>query len=359
MSRRLVLIALSGLLKAALLPSANATACPIAGGCVMPVGQPHEIPTPKLPNANGYMISAGFFTTANYDHAGIDLANGSDGGEVRAIATGTVVETRASLNGFGHSVRIRHILADGRFLYSIYGHMSSNGLLVFEGQEVAKGQLLGYVDTTGLATGSHLHFALRTVDDYGCGYVPSRLAQCANDRKSNYIEPLKFLTTSVLYSQTNRNLAELPFYPSAGQRVGQDLGFGLTGTLTDFEIYLIDPPVGTIPWVLGRTACWGCPAEVLAYPTVQVQSDRASGVYDFVLPRPITLDPNWLYFLNSPDNTLGPIPFTGSISFACDISPAGQTPPLLGHTFGISSCGPYPNDHAVPYMYFVVNGYPP
>jgi murein DD-endopeptidase MepM/ murein hydrolase activator NlpD len=86
-------------------------------------------------------------------HNGLDLA-APHGTEVYAAANGVVVE--ASQNSvYGKYVIIRH---EGGWT-SLYGHLSGieTGLSVY----VTSGTLIGYVGSTGLSTGPHLHFELR------------------------------------------------------------------------------------------------------------------------------------------------------------------------------------------------------
>ncbi len=67
-------------------------------------------------------------------------------------------------SGFGNYVRIEH--DDGKVTY--YGHMRQGSVVVSEGQQVACGQKLGQVGSSGHSTGPHLHFEVRvggTADD--------------------------------------------------------------------------------------------------------------------------------------------------------------------------------------------------
>ena len=86
-------------------------------------------------------------------HNGVDLA-APENSHVRSVLPGRVVfsDTYA---GFGKLVTIEH--AEG--IVSLYGHL--NEILVNPGQEVASGELIGRVGSTGLATGPHLHFEWR------------------------------------------------------------------------------------------------------------------------------------------------------------------------------------------------------
>jgi hypothetical protein len=88
-------------------------------------------------------------------HTGIDYG-APTGTPVSAIADGTVTMARWN-GGYGNFVRVRH--AGG--LVSCYGHLSRYGAGVKSGRSVRQGQTVGYVGTTGLSTGPHLHFEVR------------------------------------------------------------------------------------------------------------------------------------------------------------------------------------------------------
>jgi murein DD-endopeptidase MepM/ murein hydrolase activator NlpD len=83
-------------------------------------------------------------------HAGLDLA-AAYGSPIVAAADGRVVSAGWS-GGYGNLVRIAH--ADG--VQTMYGHMSR--IAVPSGALVRQGQLIGYVGSTGLSTGPHLHY---------------------------------------------------------------------------------------------------------------------------------------------------------------------------------------------------------
>src|SRR3546814_15623048 len=59
------------------------------------------------------------------------------------------------LGGYGNYVEVEH----GNAIQTRYGHMSS--YIVRSGQQVKKGDLLGYVGSTGRSTGNHLHYEVR------------------------------------------------------------------------------------------------------------------------------------------------------------------------------------------------------
>ncbi|MCI6488095.1 MAG: peptidoglycan DD-metalloendopeptidase family protein [Clostridiales bacterium] len=86
-------------------------------------------------------------------HSGLDIG-AAYGASIVAADGGTV--TIAGLNGgYGNCVMIDH----GNGYYTLYGHMSS--IAVSVGQSVSKGATIGYVGSTGVSTGPHLHFEIR------------------------------------------------------------------------------------------------------------------------------------------------------------------------------------------------------
>jgi murein DD-endopeptidase MepM/ murein hydrolase activator NlpD len=83
-------------------------------------------------------------------HKGIDIAAGI-GSPIRAAADGTVL-IAGMANGYGREVRIDH----GHGIQTIYGHMS--GFAVTTGEDVKRGEIIGYVGSSGRSTGPHLHY---------------------------------------------------------------------------------------------------------------------------------------------------------------------------------------------------------
>lgn len=88
-------------------------------------------------------------------HTGIDMA-APKGTPIYAAESGRVITAR-SMSGYGNCV----IIAHGGGLQTLYGHIMSGGILVKEGQEVERGDLIGKVGSTGDSTGNHLHFEVR------------------------------------------------------------------------------------------------------------------------------------------------------------------------------------------------------
>jgi len=157
-------------------------------GAANPLGQ--WLQWPSVNNTPGYFTSCyGKRCWKNADgslhvgnHAGIDIAYG-DGAGIYTAAPG-VVRAAGFDSTFGYHVIIDH--QNG--WYTIYGHMQPN-LLVSTGDTVDTSTQLGYEDSTGKSTGSHLHLGLsqggNTTDFFmasGLTIDPcSALADCSCD----------------------------------------------------------------------------------------------------------------------------------------------------------------------------------
>jgi len=100
-------------------------------------------------------------------HTGIDIG-APHGSPVVAVANGYVV-FQGSLGGYGNAIMIEH--GDCR---TLYGHLSK--IYVKAGEKVYAGQRIGAVGSTGLSTGPHLHFEVRTGKD-----------------RTQYLDPAKYL----------------------------------------------------------------------------------------------------------------------------------------------------------------------
>ncbi|MEX0947524.1 MAG: peptidoglycan DD-metalloendopeptidase family protein [Acidimicrobiia bacterium] len=89
----------------------------------------------------------------NRMHTGADM-RASSGTPIRACRSGTVV-IAGSQGGYGNAVVIDH----GGGMGTLYAHQSR--IAVSNGQQVSAGQIIGYVGSTGMSTGPHLHFEVR------------------------------------------------------------------------------------------------------------------------------------------------------------------------------------------------------
>ena len=88
-------------------------------------------------------------------HRGVDI-RGKEGENVRAANRGKVVMVENLFYG-GNTVIIDH----GQGIYSIYMHLS--GFNVALNEQVSKGNVIGFVGSTGRATGPHLHFGINVL----------------------------------------------------------------------------------------------------------------------------------------------------------------------------------------------------
>jgi murein DD-endopeptidase MepM/ murein hydrolase activator NlpD len=88
-------------------------------------------------------------------HKGVDYA-ASRGTPIRATADGKIVSA-GTKGGYGKAVVLRHA---GRFT-TLYGHMNGFAKGIRSGGRVKQGDVIGYIGSTGLATGPHLHYEFR------------------------------------------------------------------------------------------------------------------------------------------------------------------------------------------------------
>lgn len=132
---------------------------------IVPSGSGFAWPTPGFT----YLSSEWYEDRQVYNHGGIDIAGaGIMGTPVVAAADGTVIASNSSCThnwgksyscgcggGYGNYVMISH--AGGKM--TVYGHLTS--LTVSTGDYVSRGQIIGYVGSTGNSTGPHLHYECR------------------------------------------------------------------------------------------------------------------------------------------------------------------------------------------------------
>lgn len=111
-------------------------------------------------------------TGKNEPHQGIDLViRGVKDAPIKAFVEGDVIyagdtKTGTGLGNYGWVVLVK----DRNGLVHLYAHMKANSLKVKVGDHVVQGTELGIMGTTGLSTGIHLHYEVRTQDKPSWGY---------------------------------------------------------------------------------------------------------------------------------------------------------------------------------------------
>lgn len=110
-------------------------------------------PTDNMALTSRFGTRSDPFTGRRARHNGIDVPNPT-GTPIYATADGTVGRAQW-VGGYGNYVEINH----GNEMQTRYGHMSARA--VEPGTTVRRGQIIGYVGSTGRSTGPHLHYEVR------------------------------------------------------------------------------------------------------------------------------------------------------------------------------------------------------
>jgi murein DD-endopeptidase MepM/ murein hydrolase activator NlpD len=111
-------------------------------------------------------------------HTGVDWAC-AIGTPIMAAGNG-VIEEAGRKGEYGNYIRIRH--ANG--YKTAYGHMAKFAPGVADGVKVRQGQVIGYVGTTGLSSGPHVHFEVLVNSGYNSySYVDPMSIQVPRDRQ--------------------------------------------------------------------------------------------------------------------------------------------------------------------------------
>lgn len=116
----------------------------------------------RIPLDDDYYISSSFSTARDHpilnkirEHEGTDFA-APMGTSIHATGDG-VITFRGVMSGYGNMVIIDH----GDNYTTRYGHMTRFASGQHEGSHVERGEVIGYVGMTGLATGPHVHYEFR------------------------------------------------------------------------------------------------------------------------------------------------------------------------------------------------------
>jgi len=134
-----------------------------SGGITTGAPQIAAVSVPSGVPLHDYVMTSGFGMRTHpvlggrRNHKGIDLAQPT-GTPVYATADG-IVSMAEPFSSYGNYIQIEH----GGQIQTRFGHLS--GFAVVAGEQVHKGQLIGYVGTTGRSTGPHLHYEVRVAGE--------------------------------------------------------------------------------------------------------------------------------------------------------------------------------------------------
>ena len=139
-------------------PSVNGTVNPGLVGAASPmaagrVSIPSRMPVEAVRLSSDFGMRTHPVLGGRRGHKGVDLA-GPVGTPIVATADG-VVSKAEWFSSYGLYVSLEH----GAEIQTRYGHMSR--LNVYAGQRVRKGDVIGYIGSTGRSTGPHLHYEVR------------------------------------------------------------------------------------------------------------------------------------------------------------------------------------------------------
>lgn len=111
------------------------------------------------PTNSGYTLTDLFewrinpITGLREHHSGIDISGTGYGSPIYASNNGVVI-TKTFTADYGYHIVINH----NNGYWTVYAHMSKYAANISVGSVVARGQIIGYVGSSGWATGPHLHF---------------------------------------------------------------------------------------------------------------------------------------------------------------------------------------------------------
>lgn len=142
-------------------------------------------------------------------HKGIDLA-APIGTPIQAIGDG-VIAIIDRHNGYGNMIKIKH----DKTYSTIYGHMLKFQKGISKGSRVKRGQVIGYVGQTGLATGPHCHFEIHvnnqprnptTIGIPTAASIPSREMASFKAKSRSLFARLKLYEQATIASSGKRNI---------------------------------------------------------------------------------------------------------------------------------------------------------
>ena len=175
------------------------------GGHYDPNGKSVKKALMKTP-INGARLSSGFgmrkhpILGFNKMHQGTDFA-APEGTPVMASGDGTIIRSRWC-GGGGNCIKIKH-----NSVYStVYAHLSKFASGIKEGTRVKQGRIIGYVGSTGMSTGPHLHYEViknRKKINSQKLKLPSGKILSGKDRKLFEVQKIKIdvLKSEIIFNQ--------------------------------------------------------------------------------------------------------------------------------------------------------------
>ena len=139
-------------------------------------------------------------------HKGVDYA-APTGTPIRSTGDGKIT-FRGRKGGYGKTIVIQH----GSRYSTLYAHMSRYAKGMRSGQKVKQGKVIGYIGSTGLATGPHLHYEFR-VDGVHRNPLTVKFPQA---------EPLPKKYKAEFKKVTNRLLAQLEAHKKTHVALGEN-----------------------------------------------------------------------------------------------------------------------------------------
>jgi murein DD-endopeptidase MepM/ murein hydrolase activator NlpD len=97
----------------------------------------------------------------NRTHTGVDWADDT-GTPIFAAGNGVILTAEWNSGGYGRHIEIQHLNG----YVTTYSHLSAFARGIEEGVKVRQGQVIGYVGSTGLSTGPHLHYEVKINDTF-------------------------------------------------------------------------------------------------------------------------------------------------------------------------------------------------
>ena len=136
-------------------------------------------------------------------HKGVDYA-ASRGTPIKATGDGKVI-LAGRKGGYGKTVVIKH----GQRYTTLYAHLNAYARGIRSGKKVRQGQVIGYVGSTGMATGPHLHYEFRVNGSHRNPLTVKlpRAIPLKGEEKQRFLAQTSYLRQQLLAFASQRTLA--------------------------------------------------------------------------------------------------------------------------------------------------------